>query len=70
MLNIVSKELDKIGDICEILDKYFEYVNIQKKIAENEYDSQFEDYRDVNQEERTKHINKELTKLALHKKLQ
>ena len=43
---ILSKELNINGNICEILDKYFEYTNKQRKILENEYDSEFEDYRD------------------------
>ena len=70
VFKIISKELNVNGNICEFLDKYFEYTNKHGKIKENEYDSQFEDYRDINREERTKHINKELNKLAIHKKLQ
>ena len=37
---------------------------------EDEYDSQFNDYRDNDEEERSEHINKELNKLPIHKKLQ
>ena len=55
--------------IYEILDKYFEYTNKQRKILEDEYDSQFQDYRDIIQEERTKYINHELSKLSIHEKL-
>ena len=72
MFNIISKEL-KVNDndnICEIINKYFEYTNEQRKIIEDEYDSQFKDYRDNDGEERTEHINKELNKLPIHKKLQ
>ena len=72
VFNIISKELD-INDnvkVCEILDKYFEYTNDQRKITEDEYDSQFNDYRDNDEEERTVHFNKELNKLPIHKKLQ
>ena len=46
MLNINSKELDNNGNVCENLEKYFEYTNKHRKIIENEYDSQFYDYRD------------------------
>ena len=71
----ISKELnlskDDVNDnVCEIIDKYFEYTNEQRKIIENEYDSQFNDYRDIDEEERTEHITKELNKLQIHKKLQ
>ena len=72
MFNIISKELNVNGNdnVCEIKDKYFEYTNKQRKIIEDEYDSKFEDYRDIDVEERTEHINKELNKLPIHKKLQ
>ena len=72
VFNIISKELN-VNDndnVCEIIDKYFEYTNKQRKIIENEYDSKFKDYRDNDEEEKTEHINKELNKLPIHKKLQ
>ena len=58
------------GNVFEIINKYFEYTNEQRKLIENEYDSQFIGYRDNDEEERTKHINKELNKPPIHKKLQ
>ena len=73
VFNIISKELNVNGndeDVCEIINKYFEYTNKQRKIIEDEYDSNFKDYRDIDEEERTEHINKELNKLPIHKKLQ
>ena len=72
VFNIISKELNVNGkdNVCEIIDKYFEYTNKQRKILEDEYDSKFKDYRDIDIEERTEHINKELNKLPIHKKLQ
>ena len=72
MFNIISKDI-KVNDndnICEIINKYFEYTNEQRKIIEDECDSQFKNYRDNDEEERTEHINKELNKLPIHKKLQ
>ena len=72
VFNIISKELDinvnGNDNVCEIINKHFEYTNKQRKIIEDEYDSQFKDYRDNDEEERTKHINKELNKLPIHKK--
>ena len=72
MFNIISKELKVNGNdnFCEIIDKDFEFTNKQRKIIDVEYDSQFKDYRDNDEEERTEHNNKELNKLAIHKKLQ
>ena len=72
VFNIVSKELNVKGNdnVCEIIKKYFEYTNEQRKMIEDEYDSKFKDYRDNDGEARTEHINKELNKLPIHKKLQ
>ena len=69
VLDIISKELDNKGNVCEILDKCFEYTNKHRKRIENENDSHFNDCRDKDEEERTEHINKELKKLPKHKKL-
>ena len=72
VFNIISKELNVNGNdnVCEIINKYFEYTNKQRKIIEAEYDSKFNDYRENGEEERFEHINKELNKLPIHKKLQ
>ena len=73
VFNIISKELnidDNNENVCEIIDKYFDYTNEQKKIIEDEYDSNSKDYRDIDEEERSEHNNKELNKLPIHKKLQ
>ena len=58
MFKIISKELNVNGNVCEILEKIFEYTNKHRKIGENEYDAQFNDYRDNDDEERNEHINK------------
>ena len=47
VLNNIAKELDFNGNKCEILNKYFEYENKQRKIIENENDLQYKDYRDI-----------------------
>ena len=69
VFNIISQDLNINGNICDILDKFFEYTNKHRKIIEDEYDSQFDDYRDLNQEERTICINYKLNKLPIHKKI-
>ena len=65
---IILKELDINGNKCEILDKYFEFTNKHRKIIENEYNSQFEDYKDIDHEGRKNYINNKLSKLTLHEK--
>ena len=66
----ISKELHVIGKICEILDKYIGYENNYRKIKENEYDSQFKEYRDINQEITKKFVNNQLSTLSIHEELQ
>ena len=70
MFNNISKDLDFNGNVCEISDNYFEYTNKNRKLLEIEYDSQFKDYRDNDEEEKTENFNKERNKLPLQKKLQ
>ena len=65
---IISKELNVSGNVCEILEKCFEYTNKHRKTIENEQDSQFKDYRDFDPEKRTKHTNNKRNKLPIHKK--
>ena len=66
----MSQELGADGNKSEILDEYFKYTNEHRKIIEYEFDSQFEDYRDKNEEERIKQVNDKLSKLPIHEKLQ
>ena len=70
MFNIMSQELNINGKIFEILDKKFEYTNKHRKTIDNENDSQFDDYRDINQGKGNNYINDKLSKLPIHKKLQ
>ena len=70
VFNIISQDINNIGIICESLDEYFEYTNKHRKKIEEEYDSYFEDYKDINEEERTKYINYKLNKLSIHEKIQ
>ena len=67
VFSIISKELNINGNICEILDKYFENTDRQRKSIEDEYDSQFSDYRDNDEEERTGHVNKEPNQMPIRK---
>ena len=41
---IISKELNVNGNIYEFVEIYFEHTNKHRKVKDNEYDSQFDDY--------------------------
>ena len=51
VFNIISKELKLNGNICDLLKKYFEFLNKKEKLYAKEFDSKYEDYRDINQKE-------------------
>ena len=70
VFNNTSKEIGVIGKLCEILDKDFEYRNKHGKILEDEYDSQFDDFRDISREVKEKYVNGKHNFLRIHEKLQ
>ena len=72
VFNIISKEsnVDNVGDnVCDILEKYFEFLNKHEKEYEKEFDSKYNDYRDINPKEKEKYVNEKLNKLPIHKEL-
>ena len=70
VFNIISKVLDFNGNVYVLLEKYFKFLNKYEKQYAKEFDSKYEDYRDIYEEGRTKHINKNFNKLPIHQKLQ
>ena len=52
VFNGILKKIDINGNTSEILDKNFEYKIKHRKITGDKNDSLFEDYRDINQEDK------------------
>ena len=69
VFNIISKELNVNGNECEILEKYFEFLSEHEKQNAEEFDSKYDDYRDINEKENIDFINKKLNMLPIHKEL-
>ena len=69
VFNIISKGLGVIGKKCEILDKYFEFSNKYDKLYAIDFDSKYDDHRDVNQKEKTDFINNKINLLPIHEQL-
>ena len=69
VFKIISKELNVVGNICDILEKYFEFLKKHEKQYGKEFDSNYNDYRDINQKEKEKYVNKKLNMLPIHNKL-
>ena len=68
VFNIISKELNVVGNECDVLEKYFEFLNKHEKEYDKEFDSKYDDYRDIDQKEK-KYVNKKLNMLSIHKEL-
>ena len=68
---ILKKELGVPEDIniYEVLEEYLRYKKKYYDIYEKEYENQFNDYRDEDEDEKEKYINKKLGDLRLHKLL-
>ena len=69
VFNIISKELNVNGSIRDLLEKYFKFLNKYEKQYAKEFDSKHDDYRDIDQKEKEKYVNKKLNMLSIHKKL-
>ena len=69
VFNIISKELNVEGTECDILEKYFEILNKHEKEYAKQFDSKYDDYRDINQKQKEKYVNKKLNMLSIHKDL-
>ena len=60
LFNINSQEIGVGCNVCDTLDKDFDYVNKYGKHFEDEHDWQFEHYRDFNQYGKWKYANNKL----------
>ena len=69
IFNIISRELNVNRNMCNLLEKNFEFSNKYEKLYAKELDSKYEDYRDLNQEEKSVCINKKRNMLPIHKDL-
>ena len=52
VFKIISKELNVNGNICDILEKYFEFLGKFEKQNGKEFESKYDDYRDIDQKEK------------------
>ena len=68
-LKNINKELAVKGTVYDTIKANMEYRNKYFKIFEKEYEDQFNDYRDVNVEEKEKYISQKLSNLRLHKRI-
>ena len=49
VFNIILKELNVNGNICDLLEKYFNFLNKHEEQYGKEFDAKYDDYRDFDQ---------------------
>ena len=69
VFKIFSKELNVNGNICHVLEPYFEFLNKYEKQYAKEFDSKYDDFKDIDQKEKTGYIIKKFNMLPIHKEL-
>ena len=52
VFKIISKELNVNGNIHDLLEKYFKFLNKYEKQYGKEFDSRYDDYRDISEKEK------------------
>ena len=69
ILNCTSEEFHVKGNIYDIIEAYLEYKNKHFEIIKKQYESNFNDCRDINEEKMEKYINEKFGKLPIHQLL-
>ena len=69
VFKVFLKELHNNGNISEILGKYFDFLNNYEKLYAKQVDSKYDDYRDINQKEKTDYFNKKFNRLPIHEEI-
>ena len=58
VFNSILKELNVSGNVCEILEKYFQLLNKYEKQYTKEFDSKYDVYRNFDQKEKERYVKK------------
>ena len=67
---ILSEELNVKGNVYDINEAYMQFKNHHFKIIKKVYESKFNDYRDIDEEEKNNNINKKIGGFPIHKLLE
>ena len=66
ILKIISGDLNVNGNVYDIIEAYMKFENNHLKNIKKEYESKFNDYRDIDEEAMKEHINQKLGELPIH----
>ena len=58
VLKILSEELNVKGNVYDIIEAYMNYKNKHLKFIKEDYESKFNDYRNLDEEEKEKYLIK------------
>ena len=70
ILKISSKDLNVKKKVYDISEAYMKYKNHSLKTIKEEYESKYNDYRDIDEEELENYMNKKSGEVPIHKLLQ
>ena len=70
VINNISEEFIVNGNICHLLEKYFEFLSKNEKLYAKELDSNYDFCRDINQKEKIHYSNIKPNMLPIQKKCQ
>ena len=69
VFNFISKKLNVNGNMRDFLEIYFELLSKYESQNATAFDSKYDDYRDIDQKEKTDVIDKKPNMLPIHKEL-
>ena len=69
-LKILSQEIKFKGNVFDNIEAFIKYKNENLELIKEEYEYKFNYYRDIDEEEIEKYINRKLGELPIHKFLQ
>ena len=70
VLKTISEELNVKGSVCDKIEAYMKYKKHHEEIIKKAYESEFNDYRIIDEEEMNNYINEKLSEFPIHKLLQ
>ena len=69
-MKISSRELHVEGNGYDIIEASMKNKNAHLKFIKKEYETEFDDYRKINEDDKNEYVNKKLGELPFHKFLQ
>ena len=69
-LRIISEELKFEGTVYDQIEAYLKYKKHHEEFIKKEHENKFDEYRDLDEEEKNNYINKKIGEFPIHKLIQ